>query len=286
VVTQAAFDPTMVDDKPPVAAPPSLGKVPLLADGVLRPPAPTLEPTVPFARPLPAGPVHDPRSGEPSSPELVSGVEPALETRTDTNAIATHSVADFLARPRVPAKPFVIGGAAVVAVLGLVLIAAGVRSGSRETATSGPTSAQVATSAADTAISAAASRPERTRPDPSPPSNDTGTTSTAATLELPSVAVHANATIKEIRVDQRSVEVPPGRDVRVDLFPDEHARSTKITATSSDGRQASATLSAGARTLTLEFPRTTTSPPAAARPTPTAAPPARPPLATNPYVKQ
>jgi serine/threonine-protein kinase len=268
----SAFDPTQVADRPPVAPPPPPSAprqeareqmpAPQMVTGVMPPP-PVIVPTpsAPHAL-VPVVPVD-----EPSEP----GHEP---TRTDTNAIATHEMDDLLARPRTPPRALVVGAAAVVALLGILLIVTGLRSG-RQNATATPT---------QTSTPTAATEAPRAEPPHTAPTGAAATTP-GTTFELPSIDIHANAPIKEVRVDGRPVELPPGREARVDLFPEEHAKSVRISATSTDGRQASATLAAGAKSVTLEFPRAASTPAAPPRPATPATTTRPPPLAGNPYAK-
>jgi serine/threonine-protein kinase len=245
-VPDPSLEPTQVQERPPVA-PPVLS----------RPPArPQVgQTTLPDVTvPLDAAPV------QLSDEDVI-----AESTRTDTNAISTHAVEDFVAPPRPPPKGLVVGVAAAVGMLGLLLIVVSVSSSNKgptsaaSTSPITPQSAVVTASPPQTAVAAPAETPATT------------------SLELPSLLVHANATIRELKIDGRAVDAPPGRDIRVDLFPDESTRATHVVASTSDGRQASATVPPGAKMVVLEFP-----PKQAGT---SAKPAVAPPLATNPYVK-
>jgi serine/threonine-protein kinase len=97
------------------------------------------------------------------------------------------------------------------------------------------------------------------------------------------INVHANAPLKSVRVNGRSVPIDrPRRDVAVPLRDDERDVAVRIVAVTSDGRQAAAARQPGASELRIEFP------PAAARPSTSrsAATHAAPgPLAPDPYTQ-
>jgi serine/threonine-protein kinase len=207
---------------------------------------------------------------------------------TDSPSLDKSDLSDAIPAgvpPRFPPKR-------VALVAGGVLLCGGILAAVFGNTSAGRTTTDSPSGHGAPSSSAASNGTSGTTPTPSqsalaamlPPIDELPATPVATKLVL-----HANAPLSAVRVDDRVVSdlSKTAKDTTIDLTEPEHTRTLKLVATSSDGRQTTALVPAGATSALLEFKEArepaTIPGPRPNRPTPPPGSQKPPTLAPSPY---